>query len=122
MAILHGYSLIKAMPGQYSLHACVHNWVLEYLIGEVEIALFGLAMDCVTQYVALESTPEYWLDNSRLNYYALRIEHCYRREVVDWNVIDREEIFNMGYLNNMMGRLKEAEAIYMRALKRYEKA
>ncbi|CAL8581619.1 hypothetical protein XPA_007308 [Xanthoria parietina] len=29
MATLHGYSLIEAMPGHYSLHACVHDWVLE---------------------------------------------------------------------------------------------
>lgn len=27
MATLHGYSLIEAMPGHYSLHACVHDWV-----------------------------------------------------------------------------------------------
>ncbi|KAI4225787.1 MAG: hypothetical protein L6R40_008348 [Gallowayella cf. fulva] len=65
MATLHGYSLIEAMPGYYSLHACVHDWVLEYLIGKIDIALFGLAMHCVAQNVALESTPEHWLVNRR---------------------------------------------------------
>ena len=65
MATLHGYSLIEAIPGYYSLHACVYNWVLEYLIGKIDIALFGLAMHCVAQNVAWESTPGYWVVNSR---------------------------------------------------------
>ncbi|KAI4086028.1 MAG: hypothetical protein L6R37_008451, partial [Teloschistes peruensis] len=122
MAILHGYSLIEAIPGHYSLHACVHDWVLEYLIYEVDIALFGLAIHCIAQNVAWECTPEYWVVNRRLNHHALRIEHCDQREVVDWNVIDVEDIYPIGYLDSMMGRLKEAEEMYMRALKGYEKA
>ncbi|KAL8980508.1 MAG: hypothetical protein Q9177_005861 [Variospora cf. flavescens] len=122
MATLHGYSLIEAMPGHYSLHTCVHDWVLEYLIGKIDIALFGLAIHCVARNVASDTMPEYWLVNSRLNHHALRIEHCYQREVFDWNVVDMGDIFNFGYLNYSIGRLKEAEAMYMRALKGYEKA
>ena len=122
MATLHSYSLIEAITGLYSLHACVHDWVLEYLIGKIDIALFGLAIHYVTQNVAWESTPEYWVVNSRLNHHALRIEHCYQREIVDWNVVDMDDIPNIGYLNDIMGRLKEAEAMYVRALKGYEKA
>ncbi|KAL8809435.1 MAG: hypothetical protein Q9223_007928, partial [Gallowayella weberi] len=122
MATLHGYSLIEAMPGHYSLHACVHDWVLEYLIGKIDIALFGLAIHCVGQNVAWESTPEYWLVNRRLIHHALRIEQCRQREDVDWNVVDVYDYFTIGYLNDSIGRLKEAEAMYMRALKGYEKA
>ena len=66
--------------------------------------------------------PEYWLVNSRLNYHALRIEHCQQREIVNWNVIDVEDMYQIGYLDSMIGRLKEAEAMYLRALKGYEKA
>ena len=47
MMTLHGYSLIEAMPGHYSPHACVHDWILEYLIGKFDVALFGLAMHCI---------------------------------------------------------------------------
>ena len=122
MATLHSYSLIEAMPGAYSLHACVHDWVLRYLISEFDIALFGLATRCVAQNVAWESMPEYWVVNSRLNHHALRIEHCQAREVIDWNVIDMEDMHRIGYLDSMMGSLKEAEAMYVRALKRKEKA
>ncbi|KAL8978289.1 MAG: hypothetical protein Q9205_006094 [Flavoplaca limonia] len=122
MATLHGYSLIEAMPGYYSLHACVHDWVLKYLIGKFDLALFGLAIHCVAQNVALDTMPEYWVVNRRLNNHALRIEHCCQKEVMDWNVVDMDDIFEIGYLNDSIGRLKEAEAMYMRALKRYEKA
>ncbi|KAL8976675.1 MAG: hypothetical protein Q9205_007369, partial [Flavoplaca limonia] len=121
MATLHSYSLIEAILGHYSLHACVHDWVLEYLIGKIDIALFGLALHCVAQNVARNTMPEYWLTNNRLNHYALRIEHCHQREVVDWNVVDMGDIYHMGYLNYNIGRLKEAEAMYMRALKGYQK-
>ncbi|KAI4227193.1 MAG: hypothetical protein L6R40_008222 [Gallowayella cf. fulva] len=122
MATLHSYSLIEAMPGHYSLHACVHDWILGYLISKFDMALFGLAMHCIAQNVAWESMPEYWVINSRLNHHALRIDHCQQREVVDWNDINEEDMHCIGYLDNMIGRLKEAEAMYMRALKGYEKA
>ena len=121
MAILHSYSLIKAVPGLYSLYTCVYNWVLRYLIGKIDIALFGLAIYYIAQNIASESTPEYSLINSRLNHHALRIEHCQQKEVVNWNVIEIEDIYRIGYLDSMIGRLKEAEAMYMRALKGYEK-
>ena len=71
------------MPGYYSLYACVYNWILEHLIGKIDITLFGLAMHCVAQNVAGESEPEYSVVNSRLNHYALRIEYCNKRDVVD---------------------------------------
>ena len=122
MTTLHGYSLIEAMPGHYSLHACVHDWVLEYLIGKFDITLFGLAMHCIAQNVASHSMPEFWLINSRLNHHALRIEHCHQSEIVNWNIIDMKDIYCMGYLDSMMGRPKEAEAMYQRALDGYEKA
>lgn len=44
IATLYSYSLIKAVPGLYSLHIYVYNWVLRYLIGKIDIALFGLAI------------------------------------------------------------------------------
>lgn len=59
ITILHGYSLIEAMPGHYSLYACVHNWVLECLIGNFDIILFGLAMPCIAQNVASDSMPKF---------------------------------------------------------------
>ena len=122
MMTLHGYALIEAMPGHYSLHACVHEWVLEYLIGKFDVALSGLAMHCIAQNVAWDSMPEYWLVNGRLNHHALRIERCYQRELVDWNAMDPGDIYNIGYLESMTGLLKEAEEMYVRALKGKEKA
>ena len=33
-----------------------------------------------------------------------------------------EDMYQIGYLDSIIGRLKEAEAMYLRALKGYEKA
>ena len=59
MATLYSYSLIEAMLGPYSLHACVHDWVLRYLINEFNIALFSLATRYIAQNVAWDTIPEY---------------------------------------------------------------
>ena len=83
MAKLHSYSLVETMLDHYSLHTCVHDWVLEYLIGKFDITLFGLAMHYIAQNVAWDSIPEYWVVNARLNHHALRIEYCHQREDMD---------------------------------------
>ena len=51
MATFHNYSLIETIPGFYNFHACVHDWVLKYLINEFDIVLFGLTAHCVAQNV-----------------------------------------------------------------------
>ena len=122
MATLHGYSLIETMSGHYSLHRCVHDWVLEHLIGEFDTTLFGLATYCVARNVVFESKPEFWLVNGRLNYHALRIEQVMRRKIIDWDDMDSDDIHSIGYLDSMMGRRIEAEMMYIRALKGKEKA
>ena len=122
MATLHGYSLIETMSGHYSLHTCVHDWVLENLIGKLNITLAGLAMRCVAHNVAYDSEAEFWLINSRLNHHALRIEQVIRGGIIDWNDMDSNDVHNMGYLDSIMGRLTPAEEMYIRALKGKEKA
>ncbi|KAF7511865.1 hypothetical protein GJ744_003098 [Endocarpon pusillum] len=73
MAKLHDYSLVEALPGHYSVHAYVHDWVSSYLNGEFQMELFCLAIECVTQNIKQESEPEFWLVNSRLTHHALTI-------------------------------------------------
>ena len=85
------------------------------------MTLFGLATYCVTQNIIFESEYKFWLVNGRLNYYALRIGYCVLEKVVNWNDMDLDDLYSIGYLDSMIGRLKEAEEIYMRALKGYEK-
>lgn len=116
MTTLRGYSLIEAMSNHYSLHTCVHDWILEYQIGKFDIALFRLAAHCIAQNVAWNSTPESWLINRRLNHHALRLEYCQHRENVNSVIVDVEDIYHLGRLSHMMGRPKEAEAMYMRVL------
>ena len=110
------------MSGHYSLHECVHDWVLENLIGESDTTLFGLAMRCVAQNVTSDSEPEFWWINGRLNHHALRIEQVTGRGTVDWNDMDSDDIYSIGYLDSMIGRRIEVEMMYIWALEGYEKA
>lgn len=71
MAKLHDYSLVEGLPGHYSVHACMHDWVSGYLNREFQIELFCLAIECVAQNVKKEFKPEFWLVNSRLIHHAL---------------------------------------------------
>ena len=84
--------------------------------------LFGLAIYCVPQNIASDSEPEFRLVNGRLNYHALQIEQVMRRRIVDWNDMDSDDIHSVNYLESMMGRRKEAEMMYIWALKGREKA
>jgi hypothetical protein len=122
VAKLLDYLLIEALPGHYSVHACVHDWVWGYLNGEFQMKLFCLAIECVAQNVKKESEPEFWLVNGRLIHHALRIDYCQRRGDVNWEDIDTDSLYNIAYLDNMMGRLTKAEKMYMRALKGKGKA
>ena len=121
MMILHNYSLIETMSSHYNFHACVHDWILKYLIDKFDVALFDLAMHCITQNVARNFMFEYWLINDRLYHHVLRIKRCYQKKLVDWNVMNADDMYNINYLKNMTSLLKEAKKMYVRALKKYEK-
>jgi tetratricopeptide (TPR) repeat protein len=126
MGKLQEYSLVEvevdAQPGQYGLHTCVHDWALEYLNREVDGELYGLAVHCVAASMKLETEAEFWIMNRRLVQHVIRLENERIRRSVDWNTVKVRDIYCIAYLNNTVGKLAEAEALYQRALDGYEKA
>ena len=50
----------------YSVHACVHLWMVHVLNGPNERSLTMLAMECTSLHVPGQEIPEYWLVQRRL--------------------------------------------------------
>ena len=75
MRVLCSHGLIEAQPGGtqeepecsgYSVHACVHSWMIHVLNDEQEQDLAALAVDIVACHVPGEDAPKYWLIQRRL--------------------------------------------------------
>ena len=54
MSKLHDYSLVEVQLKSYSLHACVHDWSLEFLNRIFDDKLYRLAVHSVGQSVQWE--------------------------------------------------------------------
>jgi tetratricopeptide (TPR) repeat protein len=85
-----------------------------------EQELATLAVESISRHVPGHGIPEYWLVQRRL---MLHADRC--RQLLD-EVADDDDrgwsSHNLGDLYADQGRLKEAEAMYERALQGYEKA
>jgi hypothetical protein len=51
MSKLHDYSLVEVQLENYSLHACVHDWSLEFLNRSFDDKLYRFAVRCIGQSV-----------------------------------------------------------------------
>jgi hypothetical protein len=58
MSRLHSYSLVEVRSGSYSLHACVHDWTLEFLNRSFDHKLCRLAIRCIGQSVQMATEAE----------------------------------------------------------------
>jgi hypothetical protein len=58
MSKLHDYSLVEVRVGSYSLHACVHNWALEFLNRSFDDELCRMAVHCIGQSVQWNTQAE----------------------------------------------------------------
>jgi len=106
----------------YSLHTCVHDWTLKSLNREFDHGLYSLAANCIARNVMFDTDAEYWVVNRRLIQHVIRLEYEQTRRSVHWNCVKVEDMYNIAYLNNTVGRMAEAEKMYQRALDVYEKA
>jgi tetratricopeptide (TPR) repeat protein len=122
MAILHSYSLIEARPGSYSLHACVHDWTLEYLNRDVNDELCVLAIHCIAQSVKADTEANYWVANRRLLQHAQRLKHTRISRWIGWSSVRPGDLSCVAYLYSHSDMNMEAEEMYVRALRGYEKA
>ena len=56
---LHDYSLVEVSEGRCSLHACIHDWTLEYLNRKPEQEKYTIAIHCVAASVSWETEADY---------------------------------------------------------------
>jgi len=122
ISTLHNYSLLEVSEGRYSLHTCVHDWTLEYLNHEFDGETCGIAIHCVAASVSWITEAEYWVRNRRVLPHARRFEHVRLTAAIDWSGIDPRDLNLLAGLYQQNDVNAEAEQMYMRALRGYEKA
>ena len=99
----------------YSIHGCVHSWVIHVLNQEWDYDLAKLALKFVGSHVPGKESAKWWLTQRRLLQHAARCSYI----VLNGLVIDdgMEWAFhNLGLLYADQGKLDEAEKMYKRAL------
>ncbi|APA15328.1 hypothetical protein sscle_14g100980 [Sclerotinia sclerotiorum 1980 UF-70] len=105
----------------YSVHSCVHSWIVFVLNKGWDKSLAHLALTCVASEVPDTNEKYWWLSQRRLLQHATRQAFFIEDAKVD---IDRLywEFHNLGDLYRDQGKLAEAEMMYLRALEGREKA
>ncbi len=116
MAKLHDYSLIDVRPGSYSIHACVHDWALGFLNGDLNSDLYRAAMHCVIQNIRDIRQKSIYIQNRRLLQHAIRLQSGRLESMMDSNMVDIHELHNIALLYDKLDELKKAELMYLRVL------
>ena len=122
MSKLHDYSLVEVRAGSYSLHACVHDWALEYLNWSFDDKLCRLALRCIGRSVQWDTEAEYWVGNRRLLQHVQRLEHDRVKDSMDWSNTEIADSYCIAHLCRQFNMHTKAEAMYLRALQGCEKA
>lgn len=104
----------------YSVHSCVHSWMVHVLNGPNEQYLPALAMECTSLHVLAKEIPEHWLVQRRLMLHGDRCRQLLSK--VDADERNAQVSASLGELYATHGRFKEAEVMYNRALQAYETA
>ena len=126
MRTLLAYSLIESHERieSYSIHPVVHDWCTEFISDGQEDTII-LASTIIGSAVPSHSEPEYWLTQQRLLPHADRcIRFLQKLNAPDETRYSgsNNAFHNIGDLYAHQGKMTEAEKMYQRALKGYEKA
>jgi hypothetical protein len=129
-------------PRGYSVHSCVHSWIVFVLNKEWDESLARLALTCVASQVPDTDEKDWWLLQQRLLQHATRqsvfvVNGNLDMDGLDWAFHNLGNLFtgqgceealgpdhtstldtvnNLGILYNTQGKLAEAEKMYLRAL------
>ena len=106
----------------YGVHACVHAWMRAVLNADQDDDdLERVALVCVASHVPDQQEPKWSLIQRRLLAHAKRCE-----EGISEVICNSPDLLwvhkNFGNLYQNQGRMKEAEEMYLRALRGYEEA
>ncbi|EXM13252.1 hypothetical protein FOTG_18293 [Fusarium oxysporum f. sp. vasinfectum 25433] len=107
-------------PG-YSVHGCVHAWMVNALHEQTDMAMVQLAVGCVASLVPSRDDGEYWRVQQRLLQHA---DRCLEL-MTEGGEMQNAELWTYGVLGNLYAeqdRPGKAEVMYERALQGYEKA
>ncbi|KAI1317875.1 hypothetical protein F5Y16DRAFT_414554 [Xylariaceae sp. FL0255] len=123
---LHNYGFIEphvSTPNSigsrgYSMHACVHSWTIAMLNKDPEGSLARATVACVAAKAPSQDEHQFWSLQNRLLSHATKCSDIKldSDEGIEW------AFHNLGLLYADQGKLEEAEAMYARALRGYEKA
>ena len=105
----------------YSIHGCVHSWVVNVLNQEWDSDLAKLALKFIGSHVPGNESAKWWLTQRRLLQHAVRCSHAVLNGMVTDDGMGRE-LHGLGTLYADQGKPDEAEKMYQRALQGYEKA
>jgi tetratricopeptide (TPR) repeat protein len=105
----------------YSVHSCVHSWIVSVLNNEWDKSLVRMAFTCVASEVPSKNEKEWWLLQRRLLQHAIRQNDFIEDGKLDIDGLDWV-FHNLANLYSDQGKLAEAETMYMRALQGKEKA
>lgn len=102
-------------PRGYSVHSCVHSWMVFVLNKEWDESLACLAVTCVSSKVPNTDEKDGWLLQRRLLPHATRhnvfiVDGRLGKDGLDW------AFHNLGSLYAEQGKLAKAEKMYIRAL------
>ncbi|OQD99022.1 hypothetical protein PENVUL_c066G05161, partial [Penicillium vulpinum] len=129
LRILCSHGLVEADPTTtlqrvesrgYSVHSCVHFWMIHVLNQGLENSMAWIAVECVAARVPGKDEQEFWLLQRRLIAHADRCLETIRNREINGEAAGA--LHSLGFLYADQGRLQEAEAMYKQALEGTEKA
>ncbi|RDW56928.1 HET-domain-containing protein [Coleophoma crateriformis] len=107
--------------GGYSIHGCVHSWAIHVLNREWDYKLAKAAIKSVASHIPGDEAIRPWLTQRRLLQHAARCSFVVLNSLVTEDNIEWA-LHVLGNLYSDQGKLTQAEEMYERALKGYEKA
>ncbi|KAK4141202.1 uncharacterized protein C8A04DRAFT_39242 [Dichotomopilus funicola] len=104
----------------YGMHGCVHSWTVHVLNEVRDVEMAQLVMRCVGLHVPPATERGYWVVQRRLMQHA---DRCLKMVMDGVCTVEGEEwiLHSLGNLYMDRGRLSDAEAVYERALRGWEK-
>lgn len=125
MRRLQDYSLVESYEstGGYSLHACVHDWTLNYLNRNIGPDLAWAAFHCVATSFVWEERPLCMFENRRLLQHVERFDNIRIQQILkdDQDCRTPVDFLPIGQLFRERNKLSQAERMFRRALASSEK-